>query len=78
MALAAAVKEAIWFRNIFKFIMSTADGTAVPIFVDKQGAIKMAKNDSSSTRTKHIDIQYHFFRDSLSKKLFKNRLLPDK
>ncbi len=76
MALAAAVKEAIWFGNIFKFIMSTPDGTAVPILVDNQGAIKMAKNDSSSTRTKHIDIQYHFVRDSQSKKLFKIDYCP--
>ncbi len=30
----------------------------------------MAKNDSSSTRTKHIDIQHHFVRDSLSKNKF--------
>ncbi len=52
------------------------DGTAVPILVDNQGAIKVAKNDSSSTRTIHIDIQYHFVRDSLSKKLFKIDYCP--
>ncbi len=45
MALAAAVKEAIWFGNIFKFIMSAPDGTEVRIFADNQGATKMAKND---------------------------------
>ncbi len=30
----------------------------------------MEKNKSSSTRTKHIDIQHHFVRDSLSKNKF--------
>ena len=30
----------------------------------------MSRNDSSSTRTKHIDIQYHFVRDSHDKNLF--------
>ncbi len=30
----------------------------------------MSKNDTSSTRTKHIDIQYHFVKDSLSKHMF--------
>ncbi len=30
----------------------------------------MSKNDTSSTRTKHIDIQYHFVKDSLSKNMF--------
>ncbi len=31
---------------------------------------KWQRNDSSSTRTKHIDIQHHFVRDSLSKNEF--------
>ncbi len=30
----------------------------------------MSKNDTSRTRTKHIDIQYHFVKDSLSKHMF--------
>ncbi len=30
----------------------------------------MAKNDTSSTRTKRIDIQFHFVKDSLSKRMF--------
>ncbi len=30
----------------------------------------MAKNDTSSTRTRHIDIQFHFVKDSLSQRMF--------
>lgn len=70
MALAAAAQEAIWLRNIFRFAQDGSTVSPTTIMVDNQGAIKMARNDSSGTRTKHIDIQYHFVRDSLSKELF--------
>ncbi len=48
------------------------------IFVDNQGAIKISKNDTSSTRTKHIEIQYHFVKDSLSKQMFSIDYCPTK
>ncbi len=69
MALASASKEAIWFANIFNFTVPNYPTPSPLIMVDNQGAIKMARNDSSSIRTKHIDIQYHFVGDSLEKKL---------
>ena len=36
----------------------------------------MAKTDSSGTRTKHIDIKYHFVRDSRAKNLFTLEYCP--
>ncbi len=76
MALSSAVKEAIWLSKMFELTDSESDRKPVLIFVDNQGAMKMSKNDSSGTRTKHIDIQYHFVRDSLAKKLFSIDLCP--
>jgi hypothetical protein len=32
--------------------------------VDNVGAIYLAKNASTTTRTKHIDIRYHFIKRS--------------
>ncbi len=66
-ALASAVKEAIWLEKLVTVTMGREKPSKVPIFVDNQGAIKMSRNDSSGTRTKHIDIKYHFVRDSLAK-----------
>ena len=34
------------------------------ILADNQGAIKLSKNPQYHSRTKHIDIRYHFIRDS--------------
>ena len=70
MALSAAVKEAIWLSNIVGFGSGNSSADPILINVDNQGSIKMAKNDASGTRTKHIDIQYHFVRDCLLKEMF--------
>ena len=70
MALSAAVKEAIWLSNIVGFGCGSSSADPILINVDNQGSIKMARNDASGTRTKHIDIRYHFVRDSLLKTLF--------
>ncbi len=61
---------------MFDFITSQSKYSPILLHVDNQGAIKMSKNDSSGTRTKHIDIQYHFVRDSLSKNLFSIQYCP--
>ena len=37
---------------------------ATTIFVDNQGAMKLAENPQFHNRTKHIDNRYHFLRDT--------------
>lgn len=75
-ALSTAVKEAIWMKNLFSFVLQQPLIDTVLLYVDNQGSIKMAKNDISGTRTKHIDIQYHFARDSLAKNLYRIEYIP--
>eukprot|EP00171_Calliarthron_tuberculosum_P002309 IDg2309t1 len=70
MALSASAKEAIWLSKIFNFTNPRDTLQPTKILCDNQGSIKMARNDASGTRTKHIDIKYHFVRDSLAKNLF--------
>ena len=41
---------------------------AVRIYCDSQSAIFMAKNPTYHSKTKHIDIQYHFVRDMVEEK----------
>ena len=36
----------------------------VPIFIDNMSAISIAKNPVLHSRTKHIDIQFHYLRDN--------------
>ena len=39
----------------------------VPIFVDNMSSISIAKNPVLHSRTKHIDIRFHFLRDNYEK-----------
>jgi hypothetical protein len=39
----------------------------VPLLCDNESAIRMADNPIEHSRTKHIDIQYHFLRDHQQK-----------
>ena len=41
---------------------------SVPIYGDNQGSIFIASNPVQESRTKHIDIRYHFIRDLVSAK----------
>jgi hypothetical protein len=37
----------------------------VTILAENQGSIKLAENDSTSKRTKHIDNRYHFTKNAM-------------
>ncbi len=76
MALASAVKEAIWASKLIGFCGSQSETSSALVYVDNQGAINTSKNDSSSTRTKHIDMLFHFVCDSLSKKMLSTDYCP--
>ena len=46
------------------------------ICMDNQGAMKLADNPQFHNRTKHIDIRYHFLRDTLAAGEITLRYLP--
>ena len=71
-----AAKEAIWLCKMWGHLRKGTECTPVQIKVDNQGAICVAKNTSSSRRTKHIDIRYHFVRDQTLKGTIKFQYCP--
>jgi hypothetical protein len=60
-ALANAVKEAIWIR-LFLSLTKISFLKPLPILCDNQSAQAIARTDSISSRTKHIDVRHHFIR----------------
>ena len=60
-AMTEAATELMYVKSIFDFLGSTVELPMV-IRCDNQGAIFLAKNETS-TRTKHIDVRYHFIRE---------------
>ena len=61
MALAEAVKEALWLWRLTEELGVEQEG--VELHCDSQSAISLAKNTVHHARTKHIDVRYHLLRD---------------
>lgn len=68
-ALCLATKEAIWLSRLVADIKQSSAPEIIGIGVDNDGAIDTGKNSSVNQRNKHIDIQYHFVRDSVQSNL---------
>jgi hypothetical protein len=65
-AMAEAVKEALWYRS---WIVEVLSVYVCPLIrCDNQAAIKLSDNDTIHERSKHIRLRYHFIRDEKSKK----------
>eukprot|EP00253_Pinus_taeda_P024830 PITA_24830 len=66
MAATHASKEAVWLQRLCSS-MGLVQG-AIRIDCDSQSAIFLAKNPAYQSKTKHIDVQYHFVRDMIEEK----------
>jgi hypothetical protein len=66
MAATHASKEAVWLQRLCSGIGLVQQ--AVRIECDSQSAIFLAKNPTYHSKTKHIDVQYHFVRDVIEEK----------
>jgi phosphoribosyl-AMP cyclohydrolase len=66
MAATHASKEAIWLQRLCSGIGLVQQ--AVRIDCDSQSAIFLVKNPTYHSKTKHIDVQYHFVRDMVEEK----------
>ena len=58
-----AAQETIWLRQLLNTLGFT-QSEPTRLCEDNQGAIAISKNNKNSTRTKHIDIKYHFIREA--------------
>ena len=56
-----AVREAVWLRLLLEELGLKQQGATL-LWQDNQGAIAIAKNPESHSRTKHIDVKHHYIR----------------
>ncbi|KAA0066377.1 Retrovirus-related Pol polyprotein from transposon TNT 1-94 [Cucumis melo var. makuwa] len=64
-ATSAACQE-IWLRRMLTELQHDQEGATV-IFCHNKTTISMMKNPTFHSRTKHIDIRFHFIRDLVAK-----------
>ena len=63
-SLCSAAQETIWLRNLLSSVGFEQTAPTV-IHEDNQGAIALSHNPKDHPRTKHIDIKYHFVRQTI-------------
>ena len=66
MAATHASKEVVWLQRLCSSMGLVKE--AIRIDCDNQSAIFLAKNSAYHSKTKHIDVQYHFVRDMIEDK----------
>jgi len=76
-AASMATKEAIWLRNLLSDIGRRCENATI-IMTDNQSTIKLIKNPEFHSRTKHIDVRYHFIREKLIEHEIDVKYIPSK
>ena len=67
MALRATAQGTVWLRHLLASIRFKQKDATIA-YEDNQGTIALTKNPKNHSRTKHIDIKYHFVRGTVEKK----------
>ena len=62
-ALGDAVKELLFLRQVWRFMVPGKGMPCFPVFEDNQGALQLSKNPVSNSNSKHIDVHNHFLRE---------------
>jgi transposase InsO family protein len=74
-AASNAAREIVWFDHLASEL-DHQFSLPVDLRMDNQGAIALAQNGLMNARNKHIDIHYHFIRDSIDNNLISLQYTP--
>ena len=77
-ALGDAVKELLFLRQIWRFMLPSKVMPCFPVFEDNQGAVQLAENPITNSNTKHIDVRHHFLRELVRQRDIKVVQVPSK
>jgi histone deacetylase 1/2 len=74
-SLANATAEVIWVQTLLTEF-GVSQSKAVVLWWDNIGATYLSANPVFHARTKHIEVDYHFFRERVARKLLDIRFIP--
>ena len=73
-AAGSCCSQLIWMRNVLTDYRIFQDTTVV--YFDNSSAIDISKNLVQHSKTKHIEIRYHFIRDLVERKIMCLEYIP--
>lgn len=62
-AMADVLKETLFLRQVWRFVLPEVGMPCISLFEDNQGAIQLAQNPITNSNSKHIDVRHHCIRD---------------
>jgi hypothetical protein len=66
MSASDCVRESLYVSRLLDFLYNIRKpGMPVTLFDDAEGCIKLAGNETSTKRTRHISVRYHFIREHI-------------
>ena len=74
-ALGIACQEGVWMRQLCQEIFMTFD-KSIHIFSDNTGAVALSENPVFHSRSKHINIRWHFIRDLICSGSIRSSHIP--
>ena len=74
-ALCSAAQEAVWLRRLLSGIGFHQDAPTL-LYEDNQSAILLSKNPKDHSRTKHIDVKFHYVRKAIEDKIINVQYCP--
>jgi hypothetical protein len=77
MAITGIMQEGLWIR-MFLTSLGFAPPLPINLLGDNQGALDIANAQSTSSRSKHIDIKYHFIREHIKANIFRTSWVSTK
>ena len=54
-ALADVIKEVLFLRQVWRFMLPDVGMPCIPVLEDNEGAVQLAKNPVTNSNSKHID-----------------------
>ena len=70
----AAAQEVAWLQKVLLDLQMSSQ--PIVMMEDNQGAIALANNPIAHSRTKHIDIRFHFIREAQKNGLIQIKYCP--
>ena len=79
MGLCNAAKEAVWIRNLLGDIGRSGyarERQPTTIYGDNQSSLFLVRNPELHSRSKHIDVQYHYVRELKEEGIITEEYIP--
>ena len=62
-ALGDAVKELLFLRQVWRFMLPSKVMPCFPVYEDNQSAVHLTQNPVTNSNSKHIDVRHHVLRE---------------